>query len=178
MHLKLYDYYTRFKYWYWADGSSAEYLILGGQFLLEVQGQSEQLQFYKDVDEVLEMDARIMFRGLKGDEKDTFSGRGSRVITADLLTSPNVRLALQLYTVHWEANCWIGPKKCNVEMPECKDDKCGSKAAYGCDISWTLYDYYDFRWWEPHAYLGHPFHIYGYWEKPATGGTITSCQNE
>ena len=177
MHISFYTFYTRMRFFTWKDGSSGQYVLLRGNFLLDVQGQSEHLKFNKTVDTFLNQDARIMLCGLKCDRKDTFSDRGSRLITADLL-STNVRLSLQRYTVYWEAQCSIGPKKCNVWMDEC-DDKCGSKAAYGCDISWTLYDYYDFRGLTHLVFgtIGNPFHIYGYWSGAASG-TVTSCKNE
>ena len=45
------------------------------------------------------------------------------------------------------------------------------------NISWTLYDYYDFRVLNPIGYFGHPFHIYGYWNDIATG-EVRSCNND
>ncbi len=173
MHVGLYDFYLRLEWWVWDDGKSAEYLILGGDFLWCVQGQSEQQEFYASVDASLRSDANGMFSLLQCDQSDTFTDRGSRLITADF-GSPNVRLSMQGYTVYWEADCGI-VKKCNVPMAGC-DDKCGSKAIYVCDVSWTLYDYYDFPIWMVVGWIGHPFHIYGYWQRPASGA-VWSCDN-
>jgi hypothetical protein len=107
-------------------------------------------------------------------QTDTFMDRGSRLILADLISTPNVRLSLQRYTVYWEAQCSIGPKECNVWMKQCKT--CGSKATYGCKISWTMYDVYDFEPWNPWRFTGNPFYEYGYWSGAASG-TVMSLQN-
>ena len=154
-------------------GRPAEYLILGGDFLTFVQGQSEQVRLYEDVDERLSLDARYMLATLGCNQRDRFSDHGSRTILADL-SSPNVRLSLQRYTVYWHATCDV--VKCHVRMDECPDH-CGSKALYVCDVAWTLYDYYDFPWWMgPWQWAGSPFHIFAYWNRPASGDSAEMSQ--
>lgn len=134
-----YHFYQRNKWWTWdSDGSSAEYLILGGNFLSDVRKQSQQLALDVWVDNRLRQFAEIMFKkDLKCDGNDIFSAQGSRLIVSDV-DSLNVSLSLGNYTVYWQASCVIGPKECNVPRKVC-DDGCGSKARWRCDIEWFLY---------------------------------------
>ena len=160
-HMRLYDFYTRLWGYKWPDGSTADYLILGGSFLHDVRGQSGQLALNEDVDLRLRSDAQVMLDQMGCGQRDTFVDRGARGITADML-STNVRLSLQRYTVYWEAECSIGPRRCRIPTERCASG-CRSQAFYSCSVSWTLYDYYDFCWWEPYGWAGTPFHIFGFW---------------
>jgi hypothetical protein len=172
MHISLWDYYNRTKFF----DNTKDCLKLGGNFLLDVRGQSELVQFSKDVEALLRLRARVILGWIGCDQKGFFADRGSRLITADLF-STNVRLSLQRFTVYWEADCWTGPKKCKTPMDGCSDNKCGGKAAFQCYIQWTAYDYYDFIPWQPLGWVGHPFHIFGFWDD-LEAGSVSSCQNQ
>jgi len=159
-HTGLYEFYNRSRYWEWPDGTSAEWAILGGDFLLDVQGQSEMVSYHDYVQDLLKQEARVMIGRVQVGESETFEDGGSRLITSDLKSS-KVRLSLGRFTVWFEAACKFGPKK-NAKSGGCE-------GAYYCAIQWTLYDYYHFEWWEPYGYLGHPFHIYATWSDNAAG---------
>jgi len=174
MHLWLYNFYGRLNYWTWPDGTSAEYCIIGGDFLLDVMGQSQLVTYENAIERLLEIDAKYMLSELDCGGSDTFADRGSSIILADL-TSTNVRLSLQTFSVWWEANCVIGPRRCCAPSDTCGDGY-GSDAFWHCSISWTLYDYYDFASWNPLGWVGHPFHIMGFWQQ-AYGGTARICKN-
>jgi hypothetical protein len=173
MHISLYDYYNRLMI---VDYGYQDCVKIDGEFLMDVRGQSQLADYVLEVPKKLKRRAQYMLdEKLHGDQKWEFSDCNSKLITADLL-STNVRLSLQRFTVFWEANCTIGPMEANVEMSNC-DDKCGSRAQYRCDIKWTVYDLYDFRWWEPYSWLGHSYPIFGSWSDSARG-TVESCKNE
>ena len=172
MHILLYNFYTRLKWWIWSNGKSAEYVRIGGAFLNDVIGQSLLVDYADAVERQLEIDAKYMLSELDCGANDSFSDRGSSIILADLM-STNVRLSLQTFTVWWNAKCIIGPRKCCAPMDDCSGG-CGSKAFWHCSVSWSLYDYYDFAWFNPIGMLGHPFHITGSW-KLHTGGTAKRC---
>jgi len=157
------------------DGSSADYVILGGAFLEDVRGQSGMLSMSRGVRDLLHRNAITMLQqGLGCGQQDTFVNRGSQGIASDVM-STNVILSLGRFTVFWEAGCTVS-KQCHVPLAEC-DDKCGSMAIWTCNVSWALHDYYDFEWWMPQAYLGSPFHIRAYW-KGFAGGSRMSCDDE
>ncbi|NLW83925.1 MAG: RHS repeat-associated core domain-containing protein [Phycisphaerae bacterium] len=163
MHLRLYSFFLRDRYYIWDDGTSAEYAILGGNFLLDVRGQSEVLELNASVERRLELDALVALARTDIGSYETFSDRNRQTVWADFL-STNVRLSLQGFTVYWDSQCKMGPIQCRE----------GKKSAFWhCKTKWTLYDLYDFAWYDiPYGYLGKPFHIFGYWDTTLTG-TVT-----
>lgn len=148
-HVSLFEYYR-------TGSTGNEWVILGGDFLMDVRGQSEMLDFHSGVQKHLRKAAEDIRSRIGYCETETWKIGGYRLITADL-SSTNVRLALQRFSVWWEAECIIGPKK-----------KDGS-ARYKCTIQWVLRDIYDFRSWNPYSLVGKPYNIHGAWGDSATG---------
>jgi len=165
LHERLYAFY------FMRSGWRQDKVILEGDDLLAVRGQSQLVGYQSEVNAILKRDARSLLHPLKCNEDGMFMDGNSRLITSDM---NSVRLALGRFTAYWRAKCTIGPKKCNVRFSTCSS-KCADKAIFFCDVQWTIYDYYDFNWWEPYGWTGRPFHIFGYWTT-ATGGTVRRCK--
>jgi RHS repeat-associated protein len=183
VHTSLYSFYNlRPVYYEWPDGTPADYVKLGGDFLLDVRGGSQLVKFQNDIANILELKAKTEYEKLDCDLTTTFGGSGKKSIHVgimtpkDMLFTPNVMFSLQNFTVYYKADCEIGPKECDVTIPDCPKD-CGRKALWKCNISWTLYDLYDFRKINILGWGGHPFHIFGSW-KSFEGGVITSCKGK
>jgi RHS repeat-associated protein len=171
-HINFYSYYTRLFPYKWKDGTTADYAILGGELLWDIRGQSELIDYYEDVKKRLELNSKLVHSTLKTGQQDSFSDRDSILITSDLLSSPHIAALLQRFTAYWDANCEVGPKKfCNNKC----DSGCATKSFWSCKIKWTVYDYYDFEWYDPWGWIGTPFHIYGYWSD-SHRGIAESCE--
>ena len=104
-----------------------------------------------------------------------FTACGSRGVRADIFTRNMTVNVLSIYgaTVYWKAECKVGPRKCCATVRGCKGNL-GSRASYSCKVSYTLYDKFDFRWWNPLGWLGVPFNLYGFWSGN-TGGSVSNC---
>ena len=138
-------------------------VILDGDFLTDVLGQSELVQYISDVEKIIKLRANYVGMKLAVGETATFTDRGSGGICADLL-SVNVRLTLQRFTVYWEAQGTVGPKNAD------------GSAYFKGTIKWTIYDKYDFCAWEIYAWLGEPFYILGSWNQSFAGTIHTATE--
>lgn len=157
---QLFDFYTRIHYYYWPDGTSAEWVYLSGAFLSQIKDEREVKGFNSDVSKFLYGDAMFMKEYLHhmGDTA-TFDDAGHRVVCS---YKPNVRISLQRFSLYWFADCAIGPKQ------DDNGDGKGCRADYKCKINWVLYDLYDFAV-ITFKYIGQPFHIRAEWDEEVTG---------
>lgn len=169
-HLRFYDFYTRLTIWKWSDGSIAEWAILGGAFLDDVRGQSEIIDYQQRMDRRIQTRARTLCPRIPVGDTWTFEDGGSELMTADI-ESTNVRLTLSRFYLWWDAQCRIGPKQRDPDTGECF-------ARYSGTVTWTLYDYYDFEWFEIYGYLGTPFHVHGSWTNIVAGTVTCPCGDE
>lgn len=152
-----------------------DWIILGGQFLKDINHMSEILLFEQDVQTQLEKCAENFCCTLQEGESGTIEGGGNRLITSDL-SSTHVALSLGRFYVWYEASGTVGPKS-------------GNSCPYKIDIEWTLKDDYDFDLWKRnwftkfisavfqfYRYFGNEYRIIGTWKNNISGKV--NCQTE
>ncbi len=132
----------------------SDVLVLGGKFLLDIQGQPELQAYFQKVSKRLKTDAGIIQK-MSGGCGGTFTdGSNSRADNFGILSdikNPHVRLALQGFTVYWEARGTVS-----------------ENGLYKAKVTWTLYDKYDFVV-IPFRFTGTPFHITAEWTTSEAG---------
>ena len=151
-----------------------DWIILGGQFLKDINHMSEILLFEQEVHIQLEKCAESLCCELQEGESGTIEGGGNRLITSDL-SSTHVALSLGRFYVWYEAKGTVGPKR-------------GNSCPYKIDIEWTLKDDYDFDLWKRnwftkfisavfqfYRYFGNEYRVIGTW-KSKTSGNV-NCQS-
>ncbi len=159
-HVRLFDIYCRHPSWTWKNGKSAEWLVLGGAFLKAVRGISDIVDFDRRVDEELRSRAKVLCSRLKPAEVVTFEDGGNELMTADIGMT-HIRLSLSRFYLWWEARGKIGPPQPLGGGRQ--------RAKFECSVQWTLYDYYDFKWFELYGYLGNPYNIHARWDTVTLG---------
>ena len=165
MHLRLYSFFTRYPWYVWPDGDSADWGRLGGGFMDDVRSQSDLVELEGKIRMETKADAIELCSQLEAGERMTFSRCGDKLIRSDP-TWTNVLLALGRFTVYWEVQGRIGPKRRTED---------GFEAPYVGRVSWFLYDRYDFKWWVLAASLwelvgiGHDYHVFSRWDTRIDG---------
>lgn len=169
-HRDFYFFYLRDTSWHWADGSSAEWAILGGPFLNDVRAQSDVVQEEQLVAVLAGTRAQSLCNHLQEGETDSFYDRGYALMHSDGWT--NVLMSLGRFSLFWSLEGTIGPK---IRRPD------GTfQANYSVTITWTLYDYYDFPGWVllgsvPELFgQGHPYYVTATWTTSVRG--IARCR--
>ena len=113
---------------------------------------------------------------LNCNEEGCFKDAGSDVTPTHKFTDQSY--ALGHFTIYWEAECNVGPRRCELDLPNCAPGK-GSEAEYELKIYWRLFDIYDFTGWQniiPFSWTGTDFNVYGEWKTTHTG-TVTTCSD-
>jgi len=163
-----------------------DYVILRGNLLKALRrmpsasGGMGLIEFAQHVRNVIHGEARQMLKKhVDCDQCATFGDVLSHQVTAPLSRSwLGARLALQTFTVEASVFCRVGPKACCVRDSACSDGL-GSRMEYDCDIHWTLYDLYDFKWSNPAGWVpdARTFEIFGLWTQRVSD-VATSCDNK
>jgi hypothetical protein len=156
----MFDYYGHPSRFF--DGNH-DWVIIGGDFLADVRGQSAVIAFQKEVANRLRRDAKICLRKAGPSGKITFDDCGLKSVVADL-SMPNVRLSLQRFALYWKADCtlWVTLRSANGNC----------KGTYICGILWTVRDTYNFDWAFPFNVIGEPFEIHGEWKAGESGKVV------
>lgn len=169
-HVRFYDYFGRPSWtaWVWPDGTSAEWAILGGDFLMDVRNQSQLVNVQQREAIRARGLARQCCRELRDCTYVIFKDRGYELINSDL-SATNVLLSMGRFSCYWEVEGLVGPRRPHPDG--------GWTAFWRATIKWTVYDYYDFEWWTIAGTIpafwtgGHPFHVIGTWNT-TTGGVV------
>jgi hypothetical protein len=163
------------RYYDRSNGRRSDSVELDGRFLTQLQRDPELGPTQQKIIGRMERRANSVLNMLPCDETGTFTDAGYELMPTQPYS--DMSWALGHYSLYWRASGRVGPRHCDVSVPEC-DGGTGSRAAYLIEIEWTVYDVFDFDWriiflfWK---WLGTPFHVFAIWTTTHQG-SLTTCR--